>query len=84
MSDHRIKPLPLPAGTSRQHTPCNDLVRLSEKVDALEQWRNVTETDLKSIRETISQVKLLMSLSIGGGGLSVLTLIVTIMNLVGR
>jgi hypothetical protein len=53
-------------------------------VNALEQWRNVTETDLKSIRETISQVKLLMSLSIGGGGLSVLTLIVTIVNLVGK
>ena len=74
----------LPVGAAHPHAPCSELVRLSEKVNALEQWRNVTEADLKAIRETISQVKLLMSLSIGGGGLSVLTLIVTIVNLVGR
>jgi hypothetical protein len=37
---------------------------------------------LKEIREIISQVKLLMSLSIGGGALSVLTLVVTVILLV--
>jgi hypothetical protein len=61
-----------------ENPPCTDLVRLSEKVAALETWRITTEIDLKAIRDVISQVKLLMSLSIGGGGLSVLTLIVTI------
>jgi hypothetical protein len=64
--------------------PDSELVRLMEKVDALEQWRMTTESDLKAIRDTISQVKLLMSLSIGGGGLSVLTLIVTIVSFVTR
>ena len=82
--------------------PCEDIVRIQEKVDALEQWRQetedygrikekvfslevwrtATETDLKEIREIISQVKLLMSLSIGGGALSILTLVVTVILLV--
>ncbi len=53
------------------HTPCDQIITLVEKVDALERWRASTESDLKEIREIISQVKLLMSLSIGGGGLSI-------------
>jgi hypothetical protein len=61
------------------HTPpCDDIIVLKEKVAALESWRTSTEADLKDIREIISQVKLLMSLSIGGGGLSIISLIVTI------
>ena len=63
-------------------TPCNDIVTLQEKVAALETWRTSTEADLKEIRDIISQVKLLMSLSIGGGGLSVLTLITTLVLLI--
>ena len=58
--------------------PCDDIIILKEKVAALEAWRHATEADLKDIREIISQVKLLMSLSIGGGGLSIISLIVTI------
>ena len=63
---------------------CSSLVRLSEKVSSLEAWRTTTENDLKAIRDVISQVKLLMSLSIGGGGLSVLTLILTIVTQVKK
>jgi hypothetical protein len=55
-----------------------EVIVLKEKVAALENWRAGTETDLKEIRAIISQVKLLMSLSIGGGGLSIISLIVTI------
>ena len=62
--------------------PCDDILILKEKVASLEAWRTSTETDLKEIRAIISQVKLLMNLSIGGGGLSVLTLIVTLILLV--
>jgi hypothetical protein len=62
--------------------PCDEIIVLKEKVAALETWRANTESDLKEIREIISQVKLLMSLSIGGGGLSVLTLIITLILLV--
>jgi hypothetical protein len=52
------------------HTaPCDDIIVLKEKVDALEAWRISTEADLKEIYEIISQVKLLMTLPIGGGGL---------------
>jgi hypothetical protein len=64
--------------------PCDEIIILKEKVAALEAWRARTESDLKEIREIISQVKLLMSLSIGGGGLSMLTLIITLILLVTR
>jgi len=62
--------------------PSGDLLVLKEKVAALEGWRASTEADLKEIREVISQVKLLISLSIGGGGLSIITLIITINRMV--
>ena len=66
----------MPGHTHTQ--PCDDIVVLKEKVAALESWRSSTEPDLKEILAVISQVKLLMSLSIGGGGLSIISLIVTI------
>ena len=62
--------------------PCDDILILKEKVAALETWRASTQMDLKEIHDVISQVKLLMSLSIGGGGLSILTLIITLIVLV--
>jgi hypothetical protein len=62
--------------------PCNDIIVLKEKIAAHEAWRANTETDLKDIREVIRQARLLMSLSIGGGGLSVLTLIISLILLV--
>jgi hypothetical protein len=62
--------------------PCDEIIVLKEKVAALEAWRANTEADLKAIQDVISQVKLLMTLSIGGGGLSLLTLTVTLILLV--
>jgi hypothetical protein len=62
--------------------PCDDVLILKEKVAALEAWRRSTEADLKEIRDVISQVKLLITLSIGGGGLSIITLIITISRLI--
>jgi hypothetical protein len=62
--------------------PCDEIIVLKEKVAALEAWRANTEADLKAIQDVISQVKLLMTLSIGGGGLSLLTLTVTLIPLV--
>jgi hypothetical protein len=84
MTNTKCKPMPPLPNAPREPAPCSDLVRLGEKVNALEQWRVTTESDLKDIRDTISQVKLLMSLSIGGVGLSLLTIIVTLVNLVAR
>jgi hypothetical protein len=60
----------------------DEIIVLKEKVAALETWRASTEVDLKEIHDVVSQVKLLMSLSIGGGGLSLLTLAVTLILLV--
>jgi hypothetical protein len=62
-------------------SPCDDILVFKEKVAALENWRTGTEADLKDIRDIISQVKLLMSLSIGGGALSIISLIVTIVTI---
>ena len=68
---------------AEQYTqPCDEIIVLKEKVAALEAWRTSTQADLKEIHEIISQVKLLMTLSIGGGGLSVITLAVTFILLV--
>lgn len=64
----------------RQET--EDYTRIKEKVLALEVWKSSTENDLRGIREAVTQFKLLMSLSIGGGGLSILTLIVTLVLLI--
>jgi hypothetical protein len=61
--------------------PAQQLILIREKVDALEQWRSRTEADLREIHDVISQVKLLISLSIGGGGLSILTLLVTVLRM---
>ena len=72
----------MPSTSVKHIEPCDQIITLVEKVDALERWRTSTENDLKEIREIISQVKLLMSLSIGGGGLSVLTLIISLILLV--
>jgi hypothetical protein len=67
---------------SKHPSACDEILILKEKVAALEAWRASTEADLKDIRDVISQVKLLITLSIGGGGLSVITLIITISRMV--
>jgi hypothetical protein len=68
--------------TIKHLSPCDEILVLKEKVAALEAWRASTEADLKEIRDVISQVKLLITLSIGGGGLSVITLIITISRMI--
>jgi hypothetical protein len=64
------------------HRLCDEILVIKEKVAALEAWRASTEADLKEIRDVISQVKLLITLSIGGGGLSIITLIITISRMI--
>jgi hypothetical protein len=61
---------------------CEDVIALREKVSALEAWRVIQERETKEIREVISQVKLLMNLSIGGGALAVINLILFFKSLV--
>ena len=52
-------------------SPHDNIIVLEEKMAVREAWRISTEAELKEIREIISHVKLLMTLSIGSGGLSV-------------
>ena len=70
--------------TTEHVVACDEIIVLKEKVAALEAWRSNTEVDLKAIQEIISQVKLLMALSIGGGGLSLLTLAVTVVVMIKK
>lgn len=84
----------MPKPALKHSLPCDDIIPaqyargvgdiliLKEKVAALEAWRSSTDADLKEIRDVISQVKLLITLSIGGGGLSVITLLITISKLI--
>jgi hypothetical protein len=82
----RIPPQPrpsfIPASASSVTRVTEEVLILKEKVAALEAWRSSTEADLKEIRDVISQVKLLITLSLGGGGLSIITLIITITRLI--
>lgn len=64
--------------------PCDELIDLRARLRMLEDWRITTQTDIKEIRDVVSQVKLLMSLSIGGGGLSILSLIILVVELIVR
>jgi hypothetical protein len=69
---------------SRTKTDCDELIRLAEKVAGLEDWRMSTATDLKAIVEVIQQVKLLMALSIGCGGLSIISLVLALVSMIER
>ena len=71
-----------PSKPTTHFNPCDDLIVIKEKMAALEAWQRATEIDLKEIRDVISQVKLLITLSIGGGGLSIVTLIITVARLI--
>jgi hypothetical protein len=72
----------MPGTTSFHHEPpCPDLAALRAQVIELEAWKLRTLNDIREIRDVVSQVKLLMSLSIGGGGLSILTLVITLITL---
>lgn len=78
--DDAVRMCAAPSGDRDYH----DILILKEKVASLETWRSTTEIDLKEIRDVISQVKLLITLSIGGGGLSIITLVITISRMISR
>ncbi len=57
--------------------PSEGLILIPAKAAALAAWQRSTALVLKAIHLVIGQVKLLISLSLGVGGLSILTLTVT-------
>ena len=63
---------------------CEEVIRLAEKVAGLEAWRTSTATDLKAILQVIRQAKVLMALSISGGGLSIISLVVFMVTIFER
>lgn len=62
------------------HCPLNKAVELT--ITQHERRLNILENEMKELLEIGAQFKLLLSLSIGGGGLSLLTLLITIIKLV--
>lgn len=57
------------------NTPCNDLIRLTEKVNNLANDTSDNTKDIRPLIELAAQIKLLMSLSIGGGTLAIINLV---------
>lgn len=76
--------LPPTAGRYSACLDCEKMVGLAEKVASLEAWRMNTMTDLKTVLEVIQQAKILMALSITGGLLSLVSLVLTFISLVNR
>lgn len=68
--------------STTKHEPCDEIIEIRAKMKMIEEWKTTTQADLKEIRDVVSQVKLLMSLSIGGGGLSILSLVILIIELI--
>jgi len=67
-----IPPLP-------NHTdPCADLIRLQEQVNSIEKETAVNTREIRTLIELAAQIKMLMSLSIGGGALAIINLIIAI------
>jgi hypothetical protein len=64
------------------HPPCDEVITLKEKVAQLESREKTRDAEIKRLLDMASKIELLMSLSIGGGGLSLITLAVTIITLV--
>jgi len=63
-------------------SPCPDLIELRTRVNELEKDVLQNKTDIRALLDFMAGVKMLLSLSIGGGALSVITLILTIANLI--
>jgi len=74
-------------GTSATETPCRacpDLITLKEKVRNIEEDNKTRDADIKTLLEFKAGINMLLSLSIGGGARSVITLILTIVNLLTK
>jgi hypothetical protein len=67
--------------TDPTHPPCDEIITLREKVTQLERREVTRDADIQRLLALASKIELLMSLSIGGGGLSLLTLVVTIVTI---
>ncbi|HBG75124.1 MAG: hypothetical protein A2X25_14425 [Chloroflexi bacterium GWB2_49_20] len=59
---------------------CNDLAALKEKVANLEADVLTNTREIRNLIELAAQIKLLMSLAIGGGAMSLLNLVLFFLN----
>jgi hypothetical protein len=65
--------------TDGQHTaPCSDVIELRTRLNELEKDTRQNSADIRLLLEFMAGIKMLMYLSLSGGGLSIITLIVTI------
>lgn len=61
---------------------CPTVITLAEKVRKMEEENDRRDADIKALNDFKAGINMLMSLSIGGGALSVIALILTIVTLV--
>ena len=77
----RLSTMPTPTQLPKTHTdPCPGLIRLQEQLNSLGKDTAVNAREIRTLIELAAQIKLLMSLSIGGGAMSLINLILMILN----
>lgn len=69
---------------SKHSTPCSELISITVRLTELEKDVAQNAKDIRSLLEFMAGIKMLQSLSIGGGALSILTLILLIIELSQR
>jgi hypothetical protein len=64
----------------RHSTPCPELIRSQEQINNLDKQTTINTREIRTLIELAAQVKLLMSLSIGGGAMSLINLILVLID----
>lgn len=64
------------------HPPCAEIITLAEKVRQIEMDMQRHESEIQTSRDFRVRIETLVGLSIGGGALSLLNLIILLVNLV--
>jgi len=55
---------------------CDDIVTIKEQVRQLQIWQAATNADIRRLLDMAAKIDLLMNLSIGGGALSLISLLI--------
>ena len=61
---------------------CPAVITLQTEVAELKRWRERQEKDMREVLDVIAQFRMLSQLSIGGGAVSLLTLVVMLVRFV--
>ena len=76
--------LPSPSHPPRTYDagpPCKEVIELSVRVDELEKDNKDNRTDIRTLLDFMAGIKMLQTLSIGGGFLSIINVIILLIEL---